>query len=133
MKVFAECTNFMLGRELVESKSVRAPRSADFSATGRIRCGEQVCRIAVFQTRLTSVVRRAQKLRHKPIGNLRYPTTARSLSWRNLAISGQAAPSHRPAEPGLERTRHQLRATSAKDEIQNPLRFGIHMRGYFRT
>src|SRR5437867_3247 len=35
MKVFAECTNFMLGRELVESKSVRAPRSADFSATGR--------------------------------------------------------------------------------------------------
>ena len=101
MKVFAECTNFMLGRELVESKSVRAPRSADFSATGRIRCGEQVCRIAVFQTRLTSVVRRAQKLRHKPIGNLRYPTTARSLSWRNLAISGQAAPSPRPAEPRL--------------------------------
>ena len=32
--------------------------------------------------------------------------------------------------PGLERTRHQLRATGAKDEIQNPLRSGIHTRGY---
>jgi hypothetical protein len=28
------------------------PRSADFSATGRIRCGEQVCCIAGFQTRV---------------------------------------------------------------------------------
>jgi len=32
--------------------------------------------------------------------------------------------------PGLERTRHQLRATGAKDEAQNPLRSGIHTRGY---
>ena len=138
MKVFAECTNFMLGRELVESKSVRAPRSADFSATGRIRCGEQVCRIAVFQTRLTSVVRRAQKLRHKPIGNRRYSRLetcatqrrrARFLGaiWQSPAM--QRLPIDQP-NPGLERTRHQLRATGAKDEIQNPLRSGIHTRGY---
>ncbi len=32
--------------------------------------------------------------------------------------------------PGLERTHHQLRASGAKDEIQNPLRSGIHTRGY---
>jgi REP element-mobilizing transposase RayT len=32
--------------------------------------------------------------------------------------------------PGLERTRHQLRASGAKDETQNSLRSGIHTRGY---
>jgi hypothetical protein len=32
--------------------------------------------------------------------------------------------------PGLERTRHQLRASGTKDETQNPLRSGIHTRGY---
>ena len=32
--------------------------------------------------------------------------------------------------PGLERTRHQLRASGAKDEAANPLRSGIHTRGY---
>ncbi len=39
----------------------------------------------------------------------------------------------RPADqpnPGLERTRHQLRASGTKDETQNPLRSGIHTRGY---
>jgi len=30
----------------------RSPSSADFAVTGRIRRGEQVCRIAGFQTRL---------------------------------------------------------------------------------
>lgn len=40
--------------------------------------------------------------------------------------------SHNPQEPnpGLERTRHQLRATGPMDEITNPLRSGIHTRGY---
>ena len=39
---------------------------------------------------------------------------------------------HKPDEPnpGLERTRHQLRASGAKDEAANPLRSGIHTRGY---
>jgi REP element-mobilizing transposase RayT len=32
--------------------------------------------------------------------------------------------------PGLERTRHQLRAGGVKKETQNPLRSGIHTRGY---
>lgn len=32
--------------------------------------------------------------------------------------------------PGLERTRYQLRARGAKDPLQNPLRTGIHTRGY---
>jgi REP element-mobilizing transposase RayT len=32
--------------------------------------------------------------------------------------------------PGLERTRHQLRTSGAKDETRNPLRSGIHTRGY---
>jgi REP element-mobilizing transposase RayT len=32
--------------------------------------------------------------------------------------------------PGLERTRHQLRASGAKDPAANPLRSGIHTRGY---
>src|ERR1035438_9762605 len=32
--------------------------------------------------------------------------------------------------PGLERTRHELRASGAKDEPVNPLRSGIHTRGY---
>jgi len=32
--------------------------------------------------------------------------------------------------PGLERTRHQLRASGAKDKATNPLRSGIHTRGY---
>jgi putative transposase len=114
------------------------PRSADFSATGRIRCGERVCRIAVFQTRLTSVVRRAQKLRHKPIGNRRYSRLetcatqrrrARFLGaiWQSPAM--QRLPIDQPI-PGLERTRHQLRATGTKDEAQNPLRSGSHTRGY---
>jgi REP element-mobilizing transposase RayT len=31
--------------------------------------------------------------------------------------------------PGLERTRHELRANGVKEEIQNPLRSGIHTRG----
>ena len=34
------------------------------------------------------------------------------------------------ANPGLERTRHQLRASGTKDETENPLRSGIHTRGY---
>src|ERR1039458_4999738 len=39
---------------------------------------------------------------------------------------------HKPDEPnpGLERTRHQLRTSGAKDEAANPLRSGIHTRGY---
>jgi REP element-mobilizing transposase RayT len=39
---------------------------------------------------------------------------------------------HQPDEPnpGLERTRHELRASGAKDEFANPLRSGIHARGY---
>ena len=32
--------------------------------------------------------------------------------------------------PGLDRTRHQLRASGADDEGPNPLRSGIHSRGY---
>src|SRR5438093_13259485 len=32
--------------------------------------------------------------------------------------------------PGLERTRHQLRASGAKDKATNPLRSGTHTRGY---
>ena len=38
----------------------------------------------------------------------------------------------RPVEPnlGLERVHHELRASGAKDETQNPLRSGIHNRGY---
>jgi REP element-mobilizing transposase RayT len=32
--------------------------------------------------------------------------------------------------PGLERTRHQLRADGVKEESPNPLRSGIHTRGY---
>jgi type I restriction enzyme R subunit/putative DNA methylase len=32
--------------------------------------------------------------------------------------------------PGLERTRQQLRVSGAKDETANPLRSGIHTRGY---
>ena len=32
--------------------------------------------------------------------------------------------------PGLERTRHQLRASGVKDNEANPLRSGIHNRGY---
>jgi REP element-mobilizing transposase RayT len=41
-------------------------------------------------------------------------------------------PTSRPDEPnpGLERTRHQLSASGAKDENANPLRSGIHTRGY---
>jgi REP element-mobilizing transposase RayT len=37
-----------------------------------------------------------------------------------------------PGEPnrGLERTRHQLRASGAKDQSANPLRSGMHTRGY---
>ena len=39
---------------------------------------------------------------------------------------------HEPDEsnPGLERTRHQLRTSGVKGEITNPLRSGIHDRGY---
>lgn len=39
---------------------------------------------------------------------------------------------HRLGEPnrGLERTRYQLRASGAKDHSANPLRSGIHTRGY---
>ncbi len=39
---------------------------------------------------------------------------------------------HDPEEPnpGLERTRHQLRASGAKEPTHNPLRSGIHTRGY---
>jgi len=32
--------------------------------------------------------------------------------------------------PRLERVHHQLRASGTKDETENPLRSGIHMRGY---
>ena len=48
-------------------------------------------------------------------------------TWQSPAR--QRLPLDQP-NPGLERTRHQLRATGAKDEIQNPLRSGIHTRGY---
>jgi REP element-mobilizing transposase RayT len=34
------------------------------------------------------------------------------------------------SNPGLERTRHQLRASGARDETANRLRSGIHTRGY---
>jgi REP element-mobilizing transposase RayT len=34
------------------------------------------------------------------------------------------------SNPGLERTRHQLRASGARDEAANPLRTGLHTRGY---
>ena len=39
---------------------------------------------------------------------------------------------HSPEEPnpGLERTRHKLRASGVKDETAKPLRSGIHTRGY---
>jgi REP element-mobilizing transposase RayT len=39
---------------------------------------------------------------------------------------------HKPDEPnpGLERTRFQLRASGARGETTNPLRSGIHNRGY---
>jgi len=41
-------------------------------------------------------------------------------------------PYRQPDEPnrGLERTRHQLRASGVKDAAANPLRTGIHSRGY---
>jgi REP element-mobilizing transposase RayT len=41
-------------------------------------------------------------------------------------------PIRRPDEPnpGLERAHHQLRASGVKDESANPLRSGIHSRGY---
>ena len=32
--------------------------------------------------------------------------------------------------PGLERVRHQLRASGAKNKTKNPLRSGLHTRGY---
>ena len=32
--------------------------------------------------------------------------------------------------PGLERVRHQLRASGVKDAKANPLRSGLHSRGY---
>jgi REP element-mobilizing transposase RayT len=35
-----------------------------------------------------------------------------------------------PPNPGLERTHYQLRASGAKDNAANPLRSGIHERGY---
>ena len=40
--------------------------------------------------------------------------------------------SHEPDESnlGLERTRHQVRASGVKGETANPLRSGIHDRGY---
>jgi hypothetical protein len=34
------------------------------------------------------------------------------------------------SNPGLERTHYQLRASGATDETANPLRSGIHTRGY---
>jgi REP element-mobilizing transposase RayT len=39
---------------------------------------------------------------------------------------------HKPDDPnrGLERTRHQLRSSGARDEAVNSLRSGIHTRGY---
>jgi REP element-mobilizing transposase RayT len=39
---------------------------------------------------------------------------------------------HEPdkTNPGLERTRHQLRASGCKGQAANPLRSGIHTRGY---
>jgi REP element-mobilizing transposase RayT len=43
-----------------------------------------------------------------------------------------AMPTDEPDRPnaGLERTRHQLRASGVKDANVNPLRSGIHTRGY---
>ena len=40
--------------------------------------------------------------------------------------------SQKPEEPnpGLERARYQLRASGAKDQSANPLRSGVHTRGY---
>ncbi|PYI95606.1 MAG: hypothetical protein DME98_15855 [Verrucomicrobia bacterium] len=49
------------------------PRSADFSATGRIRCGEQVCCIAGFQTRLALGSSTREKTEPCRFGNRRYP------------------------------------------------------------
>jgi REP element-mobilizing transposase RayT len=41
-------------------------------------------------------------------------------------------PPHQPDEPnpGLERTRHLLRASGIKDVARNPFRSGVHTRGY---
>ena len=35
-----------------------------------------------------------------------------------------------PENPGLDRVRHELRATGLKTADANPLRSGIHSRGY---
>ena len=35
-----------------------------------------------------------------------------------------------PENPGLDRVRHELRATGMKNEAANPLRSGVHSRGY---
>ena len=34
------------------------------------------------------------------------------------------------SNPGLARVRHELRATGIKDLSKNPLRAGVHQRGY---
>jgi REP element-mobilizing transposase RayT len=35
-----------------------------------------------------------------------------------------------PENPGLDRVRHELRATGVKEQTANPLRSGVHSRGY---
>ena len=35
-----------------------------------------------------------------------------------------------PENPGLDRVRHELRATGVKEQAANPLRSGVHSRGY---
>ena len=69
--------------------------------------------------------------RYSRLGNLRHEI------WATLAFGqpiGYSAPmpTRKPDEPnpGLERTRHQLRASGAMDKDANPLRSGIHTRGY---
>ena len=37
---------------------------------------------------------------------------------------------HREANPGLERVRYELRTSGVRHEIANPLRSGVHSRGY---
>jgi REP element-mobilizing transposase RayT len=65
------------------------------------------------------------------LGNLRYETRI-VLAFHQPISYPPRMPTRRPDEPnpGLERTCHQLRASGAKDETANPLRSGIHTRGY---
>jgi hypothetical protein len=85
------------------------PRSADFSATGRIRCGEQVCCITDFQTRVVldkfNALANALPIWKSAIQQVWKPalqdSRCRGFSLRDLAFSGYATPETGPGESRL--------------------------------